>query len=304
MIAIDLGSNTIRVLQVDCKSGEFLYEYQKIVRTADNLIHTGVISSKAKERIIEAIKEAASHIDFGKDKIKAVTTEAMRRAKNSSAILEEIYNETGVRFEIIDGGTEARLTISAVDNRLKVLDIVPQNGFVMIDIGGASTEIAFVGRDDIIAQSFSLGIVTLAQAYPTLDMLKIALPSRLELISDFIQSILQEKSNIDIVVATAGTPTTIAAMKIGLDFETYEASKINGMKLDLADMDEQLERLLYMSEDMREVTVGTGRSDLIATGIVLFKALLGLLEKNECIVVDDGLREGVALEGCRAMLSC
>jgi exopolyphosphatase/guanosine-5'-triphosphate,3'-diphosphate pyrophosphatase len=45
--------------------------------------------------------------------------------------------------------------------------------------------------------------------------------------------------------------------------------------------------------------VGTNRSDLIATGIVLFKALLGLFGKDECIVVDDGLREGVALEGCK-----
>ncbi|MGW8169157.1 MAG: Ppx/GppA phosphatase family protein [Sulfurovaceae bacterium] len=302
MIAIDLGSNTIRVLQIDCVSGEFLYEYQKIVRTADNLIHTGVISSEAKERIIEAIKEAASHIDFSKDKVKAVTTEAMRRAKNSLEIIEEIYDKTGVRFEIIDGDTEARLTISAVINRLKALDIVTQNGFAMIDIGGASTEIAFVGRDDIIAQSFSLGIVTLAEAYPTLDMLKSSLPGILEPISKFIKNFLQEKSNIDIVVATAGTPTTVAAMKIGLDFETYEASRINGMKLDLADMDEQLKRLLDMSEDMRQVAVGTGRSDLIATGIVLFKALLGLLGKDECIVVDDGLREGVALDGCNNSL--
>lgn len=299
MIAIDLGSNTLRVLQVDCTSGEFLYEYQKIVRTADNLIHTGMISAQAKERIIGAIKEASSHIDFSKDKIKAVTTEAMRRAKNSLEIIEEIYDKTGVRFEIIDGDMEARLTISAVINRLKALDIVTQNGFSMIDIGGASTEIAFVGYDDIVAQSFSLGIVTLAEAYPTLDMLKSALPSRLEPISKFIEDFLQEKNNIDLVVATAGTPTTVAAMKIGLDFETYEAYKINGMKLDFADMDEQLKRLLDMSEDMREVAVGTNRSDLIATGIVLFKALLELLRKDECIVVDDGLREGVALEGCK-----
>ncbi|MDY0196052.1 MAG: phosphatase [Sulfurovaceae bacterium] len=302
MIAIDLGSNTLRVLQMDCKSGEFLYEYQKIVRTADNLIHTGVISSQAKERIIQAINEAASHIDFTKDKIKAVTTEAMRKAKNSLEIIEEIYDQTGVKFEIIDGDTEARLTISAVINRLQALGIVTKNGFAMIDIGGASTEVAFVYNDEIAVQSFSLGIVTLAEAYPTLDMLKSALPGRLEPISEFITNTAKEKSPI--VVATAGTPTTVAAMKIGLDFETYEAHKINGMKLDLADMDEQLKRLLDMSEDMRQISVGTGRSDLIATGIVLFKALLGLLGKDECIVVDDGLREGVALEGCKAMSSC
>lgn len=299
MIAIDLGSNTLRVLQMDCNSGEFLYEYQKIVRTADNLIHTGIISFEAKERIIEAIKEAASHIDFSKDKIKAVTTEAMRRAKNSLEIIEEIYDRTGIRFEIISGESEASLTISAVINRLQVLGIVAKNGFAMIDIGGASTEVAFVYGDDTVAKSFSLGIVTLAQAYPNLTILKEALSKRLEPIAKYIKSTIHEKSDIDIVVATAGTPTTVAAMKIGLDFETYEANKINGMKLDFADMDEQLERLLYMSEEMREVAVGTGRSELIATGIVLFKALLELLGKKECIVVDDGLREGVALEGCK-----
>ncbi len=299
MIAIDLGSNTLRVLQIDCKSGEFLYEYQKIVRTADNLIHTGVISVEAKERIIEAIREAASHIDFSKDKIKAVTTEAMRRAKNNLEIIGEIYDRTGIRFEIIDGNTEARLTISAVINRLKALCIVTKNGFAMIDIGGASTEVAFVYNDEVVAQSFPIGIVTLAQAYPSLEMLKSALPGKLEPIYEFVTNITKEKSSVDIAVATAGTPTTVAAMKIGLDFETYEAKKINGMKLDFADMDVQLHRLLKMSEQMREVAVGTGRSELIATGIVLFKALLELLGKKECIVVDDGLREGVAFEGCK-----
>ncbi|MDD5406654.1 MAG: phosphatase [Sulfurovaceae bacterium] len=301
MIAIDLGSNTLRVLQMDCSSGEFLYEYQKIVRTADNLIHTGVISLEAKDRIICAINEAASHIDFTKDKIKAVTTQAMRAAKNSSEILEEIYKETGVRFEIIDGYTEARLTISAVLKRLDILGIMPKNGFAMIDIGGASTEIAFVYDDDIVAQSFPIGIVTLSQTYPSLDRLENILPGKIKIINDYIQNIISQKGKVDMVVATAGTPTTVAAMKIGLDFDTYEASKINGMKLDLSDMDEQLERLLHMSENMRQIAVGTDRSDLIATGIVLFKSLLKLLGKNECVVVDDGLREGVALEGCKAI---
>lgn len=300
MIAIDLGSNTIRVLQVDCDTKKVLYEYQKVVRTAEQLVHTGVISQNAMQRIIDAINEAKEDIDFSIDKVKAVTTQAMRVAINSKEILSEIYAKTNVKFEIIEGDLEAELTIKAVQNRLTALDIMPKSGFVMIDIGGASTEVAFVNNTNSVARSFPIGIVTLAESFDSIEKLRKLLPEKLRAVLDFANKI---KSDYGMLVATAGTPTTVAAMNIGLDFDNYDTNKVNGTTLNEAEIIEQLEILLEMSEEMQLKAVGTARGDLIATGIILFLELMKILDFKECTVVDDGLREGVAIAGCGEKLS-
>ena len=87
-------------------------------------------------------------------------------------------------------------------------------------------------------------------------------------------------------------------MKLGFNYETYDAVKINGTLLHREELDFYLQKLLAMPFDEREIAVGTGRSDLIAAGILIYKQLYILLEFETCVVVDDGLREGVALEMC------
>jgi exopolyphosphatase/pppGpp-phosphohydrolase len=109
------------------------------------------------------------------------------------------------------------------------------------------------------------------------------------------------KGKVNSFVATAGTPTTVAAMKLGQTYETYNASKINGTSLQINDLDFYLKKLLSMPFEEREITVGTGRSDLIAAGILIYKQLYILLEFENCIVIDDGLREGIALYICKSI---
>jgi exopolyphosphatase/guanosine-5'-triphosphate,3'-diphosphate pyrophosphatase len=87
MIAIDLGSNTLRVTKLDCQSGKFVADFEKIVKTADMLESTGVIHHEAVDRVIYAIKEAQKKINFSDIEIKAVTTEALRRASNAQEVL-------------------------------------------------------------------------------------------------------------------------------------------------------------------------------------------------------------------------
>ncbi len=65
------------------------------------------------------------------------------------------------------------------------------------------------------------------------------------------------------------------------------------------ELDFYLKKLLAMPFKEREITVGVGRSDLIAAGILIFKQLYSIVEFDVCVVIDDGLREGVALEGCQ-----
>ena len=297
MIAIDLGSNTLRVLEYDCTAGIQVSEYQKTVKTADGLAQYGTINNEAVKRVISAIREAQEQIDFSSSSVRAVTTEAVRRAVNSDEVLSQIKKETGVAFEIISGEEEAKLTLLAVKHRLSTLQYA-SDSFILIDIGGGSTELIFHYENETFSKSFPVGIVTIAQTHDTLENIENILPKEMAEMQMFCDQMYESKGKVNAFVATAGTPTTVAAMKLGQNYETYDASEINGTSLEAGELDIYLKKLLSMPFEEREIAVGTGRSDLIAAGILIYKQLFSLLAFERCIVIDDGLREGVAIEAC------
>jgi exopolyphosphatase/guanosine-5'-triphosphate,3'-diphosphate pyrophosphatase len=294
VIAIDLGSNTLRVLKYDCKSQKRVAEYEKIVRTANSLNSKGIIDDSAIDRILQGLKEAKEKIDFSNCKIKAVTTEAMRVAKNAKEALELIKNRSGIEFEIISPHEEAKLTLNAVKNRLNILGF--KQDFTLVDIGGGSTELSFYINGKIISKSFKLGIVTVANEAINLEDIKKLVSLKAQEIKEFVKEYLNQNLTF---VATAGTPTTVAAMKLGMNYQTYNPDKINGVKLEIDELDYYLEKLLNMSKKEKEIAVGVGRDDLIVAGIIIFKEIYKILEKKEAIIIDDGLREGVALLMCK-----
>jgi len=292
VIAIDLGSNTLRVLKWDCKKNKKLAEFEEIVRTAQELNSSGKISKEAIERIIRALNRAKEKIDFNDSKILAVATEALRRAKNQKEALQEIEEKTKIKFRVINGEEEAKLTLNAVSNRLRELGF--GGSFVLVDIGGGSTEIIYKDAKRDISKSFPVGIVTVAKKYS--NSLKEGIDKELKELKSWIE---KNSFRVDFFVATAGTPTTIASIKLGMDYQTYEPQKINGTRLNIKDLDDALKLLLSLDEQKRAKLVGVGREDLIVAGVLIFRRLFEILGFEEAIVVDDGLREGLALSGCK-----
>jgi len=296
IISIDLGSNTLRVLKWDCKSSKKVAEFESIVKTAEDLNTTRKISQKTLNKILEALKKAKEKIDFRDTKIIAVATEALRRASNSKEILDLIYKNSKIKFEIIDGKKEALLTLKAVENRLKSLKIENKN-FVLVDIGGGSTEIIFKFNKEVITRSFPIGIVTIAQKYQDIATIQKGLKEEFKEIEEFVKTL--KKPNL--FIATAGTPTTIAAIKNKMTYQTYNPEKINGTKLNLLDLQKSLDLLLKLNENSRAALVGVGREELILTGILIFEKLFKILNFFEAIVIDDSLREGVAIYACQGL---
>ncbi|WP_456323432.1 Ppx/GppA phosphatase family protein [Hydrogenimonas sp.] len=299
MIAIDLGSNTFRAVDMDCNSLERIAEYEKIVRTADGLSESGCIGEDAIARIVQAAKEAREVLDFSKP-VTAVATEAIRRASNGAEVLDVIEKKSGLKFRVLTGEQEAGYTQLAVKARLEKLGI-GSDSFVLADIGGGSTEIVFFREGETRMMSFSVGIVTIAQRYKTPEAIERALKVEMEPIQKWVQTRRMEGFDASRFVATAGTPTTVAAMKLGMDYASYDAQKINGVKLLRKDLSLQLKRLLALDNAARKRLVGVGREDLIVAGILIFDKLYEILGVGEAIVVDDGLREGVAIAECKGL---
>ena len=297
IIAIDLGSNSIRALKIDCKTEETISSFHKTVRTADNLANTGEISRGALDRILEALDEINKKMDFSNSTIKAVTTEALRQASNSKEILDEIESKTGVIFDIINGDDEAKYALIATKYRLKKLNLNIDR-FLLADIGGASTELIFNYGDRFFSKSFPIGIVTLTQRYNNIEELEQNISDIMSDVKEFSDEVYKTYGYVDEFIAIAGTPTTLASLKLGLTYSTYDATKIHGTILTKEDLDIQLNNLLNMSKREREETIGVGREDLIASGILIYRELYYISNFNKSIVIDDGIREGLAFKEC------
>jgi len=297
VIAIDLGSNTIRFIAYDCILDKILWKFEKIVKTADKLYKTKQISPQTIQRIIQAIQEAKSLYTFDTYTIVAYTTQAIRIANNQDEVLEIIKQATDISFKVIDGVKEAILTLKAIEHRLLQLQL-PNKEFALIDIGGGSSEITIKYQNNLYTQSFSIGIVTIAQKYKSKNTIEKAIHQELKPMRDFVQNIYQKHHKVSTFVATAGTPTTIASMKLGMNYTTYDASRINGVTLHIDDLDIYLDKLISMDKIQREYTVGIGRDDLIIAGILIYKEIFKIVRLDKCIIIDDGLREGIALEYC------
>ncbi|RXJ70192.1 exopolyphosphatase [Halarcobacter ebronensis] len=293
---IDLGSNSFRVLIYDCTNHKILDEYNEVVGMADGLNDTGLISFEAQRRVVDAINKSIKKLKYEPSKAVCVTTAAMRMANNSKEVLDYFKKHCDVNFKIIDGQEEARLTLLAVQYALKRENINSSN-FILLDIGGGSTEIIVNKGAEYFSKSFNFGIVTLTQKYFAKD----ELISQLELYKRDIKAFL-DSLDIDLssftFVATAGTPTTIAAIKLGQDFFHYDKEKVNGSTVNLSDLEDCLNIFKNESKENIIKLVGKGRVEFIEVGVFIYKSIFEVLEKNESIVLDDGLREGVAIDFC------
>jgi exopolyphosphatase / guanosine-5'-triphosphate,3'-diphosphate pyrophosphatase len=296
IVSVDLGSNSFRVLKYDCKNHQIISEYNEVVGMADGLVDTGLISKEAQERVIKAILHSVEIINYDPLKAVCVTTAAMRKASNSKEVLKYFKDKTNIKFEIIDGFEEARLTLLAVQYALKREKIDSKN-FILLDIGGGSTEIIVNTNDSYEAHSFDFGIVTMTQKYLKYYDLHNELNSRKKEIKEFLDSLKIDLNDYNFV-ATAGTPTTIAAIKLGQDFFSYDRNIVNGSIVNLDDLEYSLNIFKDSSKEEIAKLVGRGRVEFIEVGIFIYKAIFEVLNKKESIVLDDGLREGVAINYC------
>ncbi|MDN5067776.1 Ppx/GppA phosphatase family protein [Aliarcobacter butzleri] len=293
IVTIDLGSNSFRVLKYDYKNHKIISEFNEVVGMADGLVETLNISKDAMIRVINAINKASQDLNFDPKDAVCVTTAAMRKALNNKEVLSFFEEKTGVKFSIIDANEEARLTLLAVKYALKREKINSEN-FVLLDIGGGSTEIVVNTDQKYEAKSFDFGIVTMTQKSIKKEDLEKDLNDRKIQIKEFLTSLRIDLKDYSFV-ATAGTPTTIAAIKLGQDYFSYDRNIVNGTKVNLNDLEDSLKIFKSHSKDELTKLVGQGRVEFMEVGTYIYKMVFEVLQKDESIVLDDGLREGVAI---------
>jgi len=295
MIGVDLGSNSLRMVRIDCESLEILERREWIVRTAEELESSGKIGEEAEKKITEAL--CAIKKEHPGELMRVVATAAFRRARNAHEVIGRIRSACGVEIEVIDEETESYYAAKGIEYALLRLGKDPQK-FLAVDIGGGSTEVILKHRDEIVAKSFPVGILTTIQKYHTKEQILFGIKKQMALVREHCLDLFEFFGKPKLFVGTGGTPTTVAALKLGMDYESYDPLRVDGTEISIADIDAAYKRLLALPKEARAKLVGVGREDAIIAGLVILREFLDKCGYARMIVIDEGVREGVALEGC------
>lgn len=282
IIGIDLGSNTLRAALMN---SNFIIEISKefIVGSARNLRPGGNLDSFAKERILDALYQISTTFDFKNTPCVAVATEAFRLASDSGEFFSQISSKFGINFTIIDGVDESKFIEIAVKKRLQILGLDIKNPLI-IDLGGASTEISYNG----IYKSFKFGIVRFFNEYKTPNLQSKYTPFIVKDAKEFITHLSSGG-----IILTSGVPTTLASLKFGLDYQNYDPNLVNGKVIKFSEFAKFRELVGNLGPIVAEKRVGKNRQELIIAGLFLLESLLD--GKDNFIVIDDGLREGIMI---------
>lgn len=291
---LDLGSNTVLCVVLG-GGGAVHCDEARITRLGEGVFEHGELDPGARERTRAAALELAQFARAkGAGRLVAVGTEALRRARDGQAYLAELAREAGIdRARILTPSEEARFAIESSRRALG-------SPLVVIDVGGGSTELAWLEGDLLRERSLPLGSVRLSEqfvrSHPTP-------PSELGPLSEHVASTcaaLAGEAGLRLaaarsVVAVAGTATTLAALD--LELEPYRPERVEGVRFDRPGLAGWIDRLAGLDLAERRALRGLepGRADVIVTGLLILDGLLATLGASEFRVSGRGVRHGVAL---------
>lgn len=286
---IDIGTNTLLMLIVRRDSDGTLHvirDEHRIARLGQGVNASGIISVEAIKRASLILKEYADILtDYPGIDIRAVSTSAMRDATNKSVVTKELESVLQYPIECISGEEEAKLTFLGT--------VESHDSPIVLDIGGGSTEVIMGTVHDQQCTSMDIGAVRIK------EMFMKSFPMNQKEIEDacaFIDRIILQLPKVEhhSIIATAGTPTTLAAMDLGIHDLSSEMIHCHYLSIETV---ERFVNILLRSriEDILNMPgVHPQRADILPAGTLILHRILKHMNALGCIVSKRGLRFGVA----------
>ena len=273
--------------------------FSRIVRLGEGVARTGTLSEDAMARTVAALKIIAKRLKrHGRVPLRAIATEACRRANNADALVARVEEEAGITLEIVSEQEEARLAA------IGCAPLVGHDyeGALVFDIGGGSTEIIWLRRNgkDIetaFAASVPVGVVGLSETGGDYARM---LGDVVPVFADVARAMTKAAGSFPVdthhLLGTSGTVTTLAG--IALELPRYDRRKIDGSWHDSARLGAVVERLVALTPAARArmPCVGPQRADLMTAGCAAFTAIQLQWPCARLRVADRGLREGILRE--------
>ena len=303
--ALDLGTNNCRLL-VAAPAGDgfrVLDSFSRIVRLGEGLERTGRLSAPAMDRAIDALQSCAARLARRPVRaVRAIATEACRRAENGLEFLARARTETGLAIDVISTREEAELALESCAPLLRGAG----RRALLFDIGGGSTELAWVrlGPEPALIGYLSMpvGVVTLAERFGSDGQTAEGFQAMIDDVAarlcafEDVHRIAQEIRQGGVrLLGTSGTVTTLAG--IVLKLERYNRLAVDGAILTREEADAALETLRTLGRDgLRDhPCIGPERADFVLPGCAIYAAIHQLWPVPEVAVADRGLREGMLL---------
>ena len=291
---MDLGSQTFRVAGVQVSNGgaEVLFSLRNNVRMGQSLLRDGRLSKDALKRGIGALKEFLKVLEKHKiERFRAIATEAFRRAENAGEFIEGA-REIGINIEVIGPEKEAALAVKGA--YLTLEDVKGQ--WIMLDSGGASTEMALCERDRLLFfKSMDIGAVTLTETCQEMgegfsDCLRAS--ARIKVQEGFC-GVKSRFNGVNTLVATGGTATTVAAVLQGLS--SYDPKKVRGFEVTGPALEKLFNGILAMDLYQRRKVKGLEpeRADIFPAGIAILLEVIRYLGLRKIVISDGGILLGL-----------
>ncbi|MEU7292458.1 Ppx/GppA phosphatase family protein [Streptomyces exfoliatus] len=303
---IDCGTNSIRLLVADVtvpdsasgagSTGELveLDRRMTIVRLGQGVDKTGRLAPEALERTFAACREYAAVIkELGAERLRFVATSASRDAENREDFVNGVVEILGVEPEVITGDQEAAFSFAGATGELHGTET-----YLVVDIGGGSTEFVTGNKHVEAARSVDIGCVRLTERHvrhdpPTAEeaeAIRADVRAALDLAAETVPI-----TTAGTLVGLAGSVTTVAAIALGLP--EYDSEKIHHARISAAQVAEVTDRLLASTHAERAAipVIHPGRVDVIIAGALVLREIVERVGASEVVVSEHDILDGIAL---------
>ena len=292
--AIDLGSNSTRLLIAEILGEEFniLEKSHVVTKMAEGLEENGFISDDSRKRVIKTLKTFLKQIKKHEvSQVFAVGTAAMRDSTNTNEFIDEIKRKIDIEVEVITGQQEGIIT------SLGVLHFMENfQNYLIVDIGGRSTEFIYEDNNKVISHSIDLGVVTLTEKYFS------ELPATKDKIIKAEQEVLEKVNNLKIpnsklLIGVAGTATSLGSIYLEQDrFDESEVHNIEISQPELITIKNTIQDFNEPEIIIKFKGVDPKRAKTITSGIVILENIMKRYENSSIIISKNDILEGLILK--------
>ena len=292
--AIDCGTNSVRLLVADVGSSLVdLSRRMEIVRLGEGVDRTGRLAPEAIERTRRALIGYAAEIaELGVDRVRMCATSASRDASNADDFRAMVRATLGVDPEVVTGDEEARLSFTGA-----VRGLTAESPYLVVDIGGGSTEFVVGAASVDAAISVDVGCVRMTERHLWGDPPTAAEVAAAEAdITAAVEHALAAVPGRDAatLVGLAGSVTTVAALALGL--EAYQPERIHHARISYDDVAKVSADLLAMSTAQRLAlpVMHPGRADVIAAGALVLRIIMERAGQPAVVASEHDILDGIA----------
>jgi exopolyphosphatase/guanosine-5'-triphosphate,3'-diphosphate pyrophosphatase len=292
---IDVGTNSARLLVADVAGGQVspVERRSTVTRLGRGVDLSGRLSAEAIEDACAAIGEYVAKLrELGAETVDAIATSAVRDAENGSAFVAELRERFALSARVLDGEEEARLTYLGATS-----EQAPTEPTLVIDIGGGSTElIVGTGAEISFHTSLQAGVVRHSERHIASDP-----PTAIELeslaadVRGLIEAAVDKGVEAKAGIAVAGTPTSLAAIEMGL--EPYDPARVHGHVLSLPSIQRMLSQLASTPLAQRVQIPGmhADRAPTIVAGVVILIETMRAFDLEQIEASEHDILYGTAI---------